>query len=115
LESKKEKNMRKLFFIIGFMFLIGGQSWATNKPVIIGDTVSAVNAVAITTNTSTSTSCRAVYIGTTQSDDFYFTWSNSWVTFPNATAGTVIPIQITGARLTSGSANPNSGDIICLQ
>jgi hypothetical protein len=37
-----------------------------------------------------------------------------WVTFKGATAGTVIPIQVVGARKTAGSSAPDAGDVVFL-
>lgn len=75
--------------------------------------VSGVDASSITVATATASKCRAVWIGTTQSLDFSFDGSN-WVTFQGATAGTVIPIQVVGARKTSGAAAPTAGDVVFL-
>ena len=76
-------------------------------------TVSAVDAVSITVATADRTRCRAVWIGTTQSLDFSFDGS-TWVTFQGATAGTIIPIQVVGARKTSGAEAPTAGDVVFL-
>jgi hypothetical protein len=103
--------MKKLLLIFGILFLCG-QAWASNSAVMYGQTVSAWSAVSITTNVTTQPLCRAIWIGTTQSDDFYI--NGAWVTFQGATAGTLLPIQATGARITSGTANPNAGDVVFL-
>lgn len=75
--------------------------------------VSAISAGSVTSNVATQQRARAVWIGTTQSLDFSFDGS-TWVTFQGATAGTVIPLQAVGVRLTSGSANPAAGDVVFL-
>lgn len=78
-----------------------------------GPMVSAYRAASITEATATYGKCRGVWIGTTQSLDFCFDGTN-WVTFQGAIAGTVIPIQVVGARKTSGSAAPDAGDVVFL-
>lgn len=74
---------------------------------------SAVDAASVTVATATAARCRAVWIGTTQSLDFSFD-GTTWVTFQGATAGTIIPIQVYGARKTSGAAAPTAGDVVFL-
>jgi len=74
---------------------------------------SAVRAASITAATATYAKCRGVWIGTTQSLDFSFD-GTTWVTFQSATAGTVIPIQVVGARKNAGSAAPDAGDVVFL-
>lgn len=70
------------------------------------------DAVLITDANATHSKCRGVWIGTTQSYDFYFAGrTNGWVTFKGCTAGTLLPLQVIGARITSGAASPASGDI----
>lgn len=76
-------------------------------------TVSAISGVSVTTAVATRPRCRGVWIGTTQNLDFSFDGS-TWLTFQAATAGTVIPIQVVGARITTGSASPAAGDVIFL-
>ena len=73
----------------------------------------AVDVSSITVATATATKCRAVWIGTTQSLDFSFD-GTTWVTFQGATAGTILPIQVVGARKTAASAAPTAGDIVFL-
>ncbi len=74
---------------------------------------SAVDGVDIIVNSADMTKCRAVWVGTTQSLDFSFDGS-TWVCFQGATAGTIIPIQVVGARKTAGSAAPTTKDIVFL-
>lgn len=69
--------------------------------------------IANTVNTATFDRCRAVWIGTTQALDFCFDGTN-WVAFKACQAGTVIPIQVVGARITSGTAAPAAGDVVFL-
>ena len=76
-------------------------------------TFSGWGAVAITDTAVTHDRCRGVWIGTTQSLDFSFDGTN-WITFQGSTAGTVIPVEVIGARITSGAAAPNSGDVLFL-
>lgn len=77
------------------------------------DTSSGRNAASITVNTALAPICRGVYIGVSQSLDFSFDRS-TWVTFSGCVAGTVLPIQVVGARKTSGSAAPDAGDVVFL-
>lgn len=65
----------------------------------------------ITDNALTHAKCRAVYIGTSQSLDFSYDGTN-WVTFQGLVAGTIIPIQTVGVRLTSGGGAPLSKDVV---
>lgn len=102
--------MKKLLLSVLLSFLLIGSSFAATQPTIYGDMVSAWTATAVTDALATHNRSRAVWIGTTQSYDFSFDGS-TWVLFQGATAGTVLPIQIVGARITSGSASPASGDI----
>ncbi len=75
---------------------------------------SAVDAVSITNNNAVNnTKCRGVWVGTTQSLDFSFD-GTTWVTFQGATAGTIIPIMVLGARKTAGAASPSAGDVVFL-
>jgi hypothetical protein len=74
---------------------------------------SAVDAVSVTVNTATLDKCRAVWVGTTQSLDFTFD-GTTWIEFQGATAGTVIPIQVIGARKNAASAAPDAGDVVFL-
>lgn len=74
---------------------------------------SAVRAASITAATATYARCRGVWIGTTQSLDFSFD-GTTWVTFQGATGGTVIPIQVVGARKTAAGAAPTAGDVVFL-
>lgn len=73
----------------------------------------AVNGVSITVATADRDICRGVWIGTSQSLDFSFDGS-TWVTFQGALAGTIIPVQVVGARKTAGSAAPTAGDVVFL-
>lgn len=74
---------------------------------------SGKSAESITVATADRDRCRGVWIGTTQSLDFSFDGS-TWVTFQGATAGTVLPIQVVGARKTAASAAPTAGDVVFL-
>lgn len=82
---------------------------------ITGETTTSpgYEGVSVTVNTATARKCRGVWIGVTQSLDFSFDGS-TWVLFKGATAGTVIPIQVVGARKTAGSAAPDAGDVVFL-
>lgn len=102
--------MKKLILFI-FIFLV----YLTPSFAALSDTSvsSGYNAATIVDTNVTHPRCRGVWIGTTQSLDFSFDGS-TWVTFQGATAGTVIPLQVVGARITAGSASPNSGDIVFL-
>lgn len=77
------------------------------------ETRPAVDAISVTVNTATFSICRGVWIGVSQSLDFSFDGTN-WVTFAGCVAGTVLPIQVVGARKTSGSAAPDAGDVLFL-
>lgn len=70
-------------------------------------------AVSITSNSILTTRTRAVYIGTSQSLDFCFDGS-TWVTFQGLVAGEIMALGVNGARITSGAANPNAGDVVFL-
>ena len=83
------------------------------RGIIGGDVVSAFKGVSITAATATADRCRGVWIGTTQSLDFCFDGS-TWVTFQGCVAGSLIPIQVVGARVTSGAAAPSAGDVVFL-
>ncbi len=74
---------------------------------------SGTSGVSITAATADQDRCRGVWIGTTQSLDFSFD-GTTWVLFQGATAGTVLPIQVVGARKTAGSAAPTAGDVVFL-
>lgn len=73
----------------------------------------AIDGVSITVATADRYRCRGVWIGTSQSLDFSFD-GTTWVTFQGATAGTIIPIQVVGARKTAGAAAPTAGDVVFL-
>lgn len=75
--------------------------------------VAGINAVDITVATADRDRSRGVWIGTTQSLDFSFD-GTTWVTFQGCSAGSLIPIQVVGARKTSGSAAPTAGDVVFL-
>ena len=72
----------------------------------------AARATEITNTNTTNESCRSIYIGVGDSYDFYI--NGSWVAFKNCADGTALPIRATGARHTSGSTAPDSGDILFL-
>lgn len=62
--------------------------------------------------------CKAVYIGATATYEFNMKNSKTaggtgWVSFPGATAGTIIPIRAIGARDADDSA-PEAGDVLFL-
>ena len=69
--------------------------------------------VSITTNTTVHSRTRGVWIGVSQSLDFSFD-GTTWVVFSGCIAGTVLPIQVYGARKTAGSAAPTAGDVVFL-
>lgn len=105
--------MKKILLALGLiMALVSPLGFAATQPIMYGNLVSAWTATSITDNASTHSPSRAVWIGTTQSIDFYI--NGNWITFQGATAGSVIPIQALGARITAGSAAPNAGDIVFL-
>lgn len=107
--------MKKLYLVAALVMAFIGPTMAfANQPIIYGDMVSAFNAVSITDNATTHGNSRGVWIGTTQSIDLFVVQTQAWVTFQGATAGTVIPVQAAGARLTAGSASPNAGDVVFL-
>ena len=74
---------------------------------------SADFAVSIEVNTTLASRCRGVYIGVSQSLDFSFDGTN-WILFKNCVAGTILPIQVIGARKNAGSAAPDAGDVLFL-
>jgi len=73
----------------------------------------ASRAISVVLATATYNRSRGVYIGTSQSLDFCFDGSN-WVTFQGCGAGSILPLQVVGARKTSGSAAPTAGDVVFL-
>lgn len=76
------------------------------------NTSSGVGAVSVTSNSATTYNrSRAVYIGTSQSLDFSFN-GTTWITFQGCTAGSMLPLEAVGARITAGSASPNAGDVV---
>lgn len=79
--------------------------------VASNNVASGINFLAVTDNVLTHAKCRAVYIGTSQSCDFSYDGVN-WITFQGLVAGTVLPIQVVGVRVTSGGGAPNAGDIV---
>lgn len=106
--------MKKILSIVICAFLISAictNSFAFLNPAV-NPTVSAVDATPITDSATTHQLSRAVWVGTTQSIDLYI--NGAWETFQGATAGTEIDVQATGARITSGPANPNVGDVLFL-
>lgn len=102
----KENDMRKILTIVMFLILTCSMANATTMD-------SATSGASITDNAATHSKTRGVWIGTTQSLDFSFDGTN-WVTFAGATAGTVLPIQVVGARKTAASAAPTAGDVVFL-
>ena len=90
-----------------------------NIPEIGNVTYPGKWSVDITSNSTTNAMCRAVYIGVDDNYDFYFDNSvntgshqSGWQTFNGCKSGTVIPIQVSGARHTSGSTAPDANDIV---
>lgn len=81
--------------------------------VLYGATTSARNGVSITVNTANRPRCRGVWVGTAQSYDFSFDGTN-WILFQGVAAGSLLPLQVVGARINSGSAAPSAGDIVFL-
>ncbi len=72
----------------------------------------AEDGASITDANTTHSKCRGVWIGVSQSIDLYM--KSGWQTFKGAQAGSIIPAQATGARLTAGGASPASGDVLFL-
>lgn len=104
--------MKRLILVLVMLFIMP-LAWATNTPIIIGDTVSAQGGASITSNSATQIRSRGVWIGTTQSLDFSFDGTN-WITLAGCTAGTLLPIQVVGARKTAAGASPSAGDVVFL-
>lgn len=87
-------------------------------PINLQYTASALNGVSITVSSAyvpsiSTPPCRGVYVGTSQDLDFTFDGS-TWLGFKGCVAGSVLPIQVVGARKSSGQAAPTSGDVIFL-
>jgi hypothetical protein len=78
-----------------------------------GDMVSANRGVSIEVNTADRERCRGVYIGTSTDYDFSFD-GTTWVEFQAALSGTILPIQVVGARRNAAGAAPTAGDIVFL-
>ena len=74
---------------------------------------SAVDAVSVTASSADQQKSRGVWIGVTQSLDFCFD-GTTWLTFKGCTAGTLLPLQVVGARKTAAGAAPTSADVILL-
>lgn len=79
--------------------------------VASNNVASAITFQGITDNALTHAKSRAVYIGVSQSLDFSYD-GTSWVTFKGLVAGTVLPVQVVGVRLTAGSAAPAASDVV---
>lgn len=102
--------MKKVTMSIMLMLFLSTPSWAG---LAESSMASGYIAASITDANANHGRCRGVWIGTTQSVDFSFDGAN-WTTFQGATAGTIVPVQVVGARITSGSAAPAAGDIVFL-
>lgn len=76
------------------------------------DTRPGRKATSITNNNSTNAECRGIYIGAADNYDFYV--GGSWILFNGCVAGSVIPVQATGARHATGDTAPDAGDIVFL-
>lgn len=74
---------------------------------------SAYTASTVTVNTVLPV-CRGVYIGTTGNYDFSFDGTTSWVTFNNCQNGSVLPLNASAVRNTSGGGAVTSGAIVFL-
>ncbi len=75
--------------------------------------ISPAGSTAVITNTNTTNDeSRSIYIGVADDYDFYV--DGSWITFKNTIDGSVLPIRARGARHTTGSTAPDSGDVIFL-
>lgn len=72
---------------------------------------SGITFSSITDNALTHAKCRGVYIGTSQNLDFSYD-GNLWITFQGLVAGTILPIQAVGVRVTSGGGAPASKDVV---
>jgi len=68
--------------------------------------------VGITVVTATAEPCQAVYVGVAANYDFCFDGTN-WIAFTGCIAGSLLPIQVKGARV-SGGASPGAGAIVFL-
>ncbi len=105
-----------LALVIGLIaILLSFKAFAAQDTLVNrNDVFPASGAVSVTsTSVTTYSRSRAVWVGTTQSLDFTFDGTN-WITFQGATAGSVIPVQVLGARITSGAAAPAAGDVVFL-
>lgn len=69
----------------------------------------------ITDTNATHSTSRGVYIGAADAYDFYFESTGTWILFNGCVAGTILPIQVKGARHASGDSAPDAGDIIFLR
>lgn len=54
---------------------------------------------------------RGVFVGVTADYDFYI--DGAWVLFKNCTAGTILPIRVTGAR-DADDTDAEAGDLLLL-
>jgi len=72
-----------------------------------------VSAESITSNVSTQTYSRAIYVGVTGNYEFYI--DGSWVHFKAIQAGTILKLSATGARDQSDGTAPAAGEIVFLR
>ena len=69
--------------------------------------------VSCVVNTAVADPTTAVFIGVAKAYDFCFDGTN-WIAFAATLAGTVLPLQVKGCRVTAGGAAPTAGDIVFL-
>lgn len=74
---------------------------------------SAVGGVSVVTSAATLNRTRAVYVGVAGNYNFTFDGTN-WIAFTGCVAGSVLPLQVLGARHNADSSAPDAGDIVAL-
>lgn len=74
-------------------------------------TQSGRGAVSVVTSASTLDRSRAVFVGESSNYDFTFDGTN-WIKFQGCVAGSMIPIQVLGARYNASGAAPSAGSIV---
>jgi len=89
------------------------QPFIYNRYAVITTPAGFTKAVPITVNTVVDplSAAASVFVGVSKAYDFYV--GGQWVSFGTVPLG-ILPINASGARVTSGGAAPSSGDITFL-
>jgi hypothetical protein len=89
------------------------QPFIYNRYAVLITPAGFTKAVPITVNTivEAASAAASVFVGASKAYDFYV--GGQWVSFGTVPVG-ILPINASGARVTSGGASPSSGDITFL-